>query len=181
MPYSMDHFIEQNDVYLYPGEVLSSNKNIRIITLLGTCVSIILYNKQYKLGGILHGLLPSINDTNKNNANATHYIDSAFYIILEKFLSMGIRRDEIIAKVFGGACLLKSMMKNCIAAKNIEISKILLEKEKIKVIAKDVGGQKARKLIFHPNNGEVYMKYIQNNDLFFNKKTVGQLLEKNNG
>ncbi len=161
--------IKGQDVYLYPGEIFISNNDRKVITLLGTCVSIILYNTEFKLGGIIHGLLPSAEKSNKNinKFDLTNYIDYAFYFVLEKFLSFGIDRSKIKAKLFGGACVIKTLKNNCIGIKNVEQAIYLLNKENIKITAKDVGGNKARKLIFHPNTGEVYMKYIKNTDVFF--------------
>ncbi len=156
------------DVYLYPGEVFISNNDRRVITLLGTCVSIILYSHEHKLGGIIHGLLPSINHTKKKvkSHELTNYIDYAFYLVLEKFLSLGISKSKIKAKLFGGASVIKSLKNANIGSKNIEHSVFLLNKENIKIIAKDTGGSKARKIIFYPKSGEVYMKYLKNTDVF---------------
>jgi chemotaxis protein CheD len=67
------------------------------------------------------------------------------------------------AKVFGGAGLIasNSAVKDKIGRRNIEVALGTLAKEGIKVISRDTGGSKGRKLFLNSKTKEVLIKKLQ--------------------
>ena len=77
-------------------------------------------------------------------------------------LKKGSRKDNIIAKVFGGGEVIdtSSNLFN-IGKRNIEIAEIMLKEEGIKIVASDTAGKFGRKIQFNTQTGAVLMKMIQ--------------------
>lgn len=161
------------DVYLYPGEVCISKKPIRLITLLGSCVSLTFFSRQQRIGAILHALLPAYHgdDISRGKTENLKYLDLAFYYILEKLDNRyGVKRSELEIKLFGGASVFyfggspeqqARSLKEGIGRKNIDKARSLLEKENLEIRSEDTGGIYGRKLHFYPITGDVYVKRIK--------------------
>jgi len=66
----------------------------------------------------------------------------------------------LLAKMFGGACVLEAFRQrqHPLGTKNIEIAQEFLKSESIPLVGHDVGGQCGRKLIFHTDNGAAWVK-----------------------
>ncbi|MBO4729182.1 MAG: hypothetical protein J5631_12220, partial [Spirochaetaceae bacterium] len=56
------HFNKQI-ITILPGEFYSTDKPVLISTVLGSCISIALYDPELKLGGLNHFMLPTTNRT----------------------------------------------------------------------------------------------------------------------
>jgi len=157
-------------VFLKPGEIYISNKSIAVSTVLGSCVSITMFNRQKKLGAICHGLLPKCKHTKKRGCHKickdlNKYVDCAFSHMKQKFLSDSMNQDEIEVKLFGGAEILfpHDHKKGIITVgeKNIKVAAQLIKAEGFKIIASVTGGTTGRKLFFLPHTGEVYLKHLK--------------------
>ncbi|MCK5103045.1 MAG: chemotaxis protein CheD, partial [Cyclobacteriaceae bacterium] len=89
--------------YLYPSAIIVSERPTIIKTVLGSCVSVCMYDKEKKIGGINHFMLPFWRG---NELSSPKYGNVAMGRLLEKMLHIGANKESIIAKVFGGASLL---------------------------------------------------------------------------
>ena len=157
--------------FLKPGEIYISDKPVAVSTVLGSCVSITMFNRQQKLGAICHGLLSKCTHTKKRGCHKIckdlhKYVDCAFSYMKQKFLSHSMNQDEIEVKLFGGAEILlpHDHKKGIITVgeKNIKVAKQLIKAEGFKIIASATGGTAGRKLFFLPHTGEVYLKQLKN-------------------
>lgn len=152
------------DIFLEPGDIYIVRSNRRVVTILGTCISIILYSPTHKKGGIFHAMLPEVIEKYRYNHHASaKYVDYAFYYVLNHLLKNGVSKKSLEAKIFGGASVLSSCQSVEIGIDNIRVGKKLLLEEGIRTVSIDVGGTQARKIVFYPETGDVYMKYITNN------------------
>lgn len=69
-----DHHFGCDAVKILPGEYFATREDTMIVTVLGSCVSVCLYDPKLKIGGMNHFLLPS------DNSNCTGVLaDSARY------------------------------------------------------------------------------------------------------
>lgn len=144
--------------FLLPGAIKVSSATMEITTLLGSCVSVCLWDRRLKQGGINHFMMPYWNGT---GLASPKYGNIAIEKLINNVLLMGSRQEDLIAKVFGGASVLTK--NDCvfnIGERNINIQSKLLSDFNIKVVAKSLGGDKGRKLIFNTRTGVVKMKYI---------------------
>jgi chemotaxis protein CheD len=144
---------------LKPGELFASKNPYKVKTLLGTCVSIVLYDQALKIGGLNHFMLPNGKPDRELPAK---YATQAFSILLKKMEELGSRKSTLKAKVFGGSDNTTFFSKTSfIGQRNVETAIQLLEEAKIPVVAQNTGGNKGRKLLLVTSTGNVYMKFLQ--------------------
>lgn len=144
--------------FLKPGEFFASKTPYKVKTLLGTCVSICLFDKSLRIGGINHFMLP---EGKSDPELPAKYGDQAFKFLLEKLKKHGVKQSSLKAKVFGGADNTTGFARSSrIGERNVEKAIELLELEKIPVIAQNTGGNLGRKIFFYTGTGNVYMKFL---------------------
>lgn len=126
-----------------------------VTTVLGSCIAVCLFDEKRGIGGINHYMLPFWNG---RELASPKYGNIAIESLVKKIEQLGSKRENLVAKVFGGANQLNHKMG--VGQRNIKIAEELLSDLKIKVVAKSLGGHKGRKLNFNTSTGEVFMKYI---------------------
>lgn len=144
------------DCFLNPGDFAFGNEPSRFRTLLGSCVSIILWSRERKLGGMCHYLLPSRAERAKGQQWDGKYADEAFQFFVQNTKIHKVDMREFQAKVFGGADMFSreeriladinssanSLAKNArlVGQRNIEMAKELLDAYKIPIVSENTGG-----------------------------------------
>jgi len=142
--------------YLYPGTLFVPREPHLITTVLGSCVSVCLWNETARVGGINHYLLPLWNG---EGLPTPKYGNIAIAKLIEKVMAYSGPNDKLIAKLFGGASMWeKADGLLAIGLRNIELAQDLLEKHRIPVVASDLGGHQGRKVIFNTADGTVLMR-----------------------
>ena len=120
---------------------------------LGSCVAVVLYDKQKKIGGMAHIMLanspPDSNEVGK-------YADKAIPKIIDSMINEGCQLSNISAMLFGGAEMFffsdrPSIMK--IGTKNTELCKVILKDYNIPIIAEETGGKIGRTIELDCNSG----------------------------
>jgi len=152
-------------VYLRPGEVSVCEEPTKVVTVLGSCVSVTLFHRHTRLGAICHGVLPDCRHgklCGGTCGDMFKYVDCSLLYMLSEFAKRGIQRKEIEVKVFGGADTLASKRENTIGSQNVRIALHIIGLEKMKIAAADVGDSFGRKLIFFSHTGEVFLKRLNN-------------------
>jgi chemotaxis protein CheD len=149
--------IEQH--FLYPSALFASAKPHRVVTVLGSCVSVCLWDPVLSIGGINHFMLPFWNG---NGLASPKYGNIAIEKLIERMLLLGSSKANLRAKVFGGGEVIETNIANFrIGERNIAIAKEMLEAHRIPVVAQSVGGKNGRKLMFVTSTGEVFQKIIE--------------------
>lgn len=136
---------------------------ILITQSLGSCVGIALYDRKKKIVGLAHIMLADSNAV-KNNNNKAKFADTAIEEMLKKMLFLGSVKNDIIAKIAGGACMF-SYTNNSdnflnIGKRNIESTIKYLELKRIPLISMDVGGNYARTVEFDSGTGILMIKTV---------------------
>lgn len=142
--------------YLYPSNIFVSDEPFIVTTVLGSCISVCLFDSVKMIGGINHFMLPFWNGEGLASAK---YGNMAMEKLLGEMLRKGATKKNIQAKMFGGANLVNLTMN--VGERNAETARRLLEKENIRLVAESVGGTAGRKILFDTNSGLVKMRYIQ--------------------
>src|SRR5258706_12030974 len=92
----------RQSVYLLPGQLHASAEPCQIRTILGSCVSICLWDQRQRIGGMNHFLLPA---SRQGEAASLRFADVATEVLLGKLLQMGCRPQDLQAKIFGGSSM----------------------------------------------------------------------------
>jgi len=145
--------------FLLPSELFSSRDQYLVNTILGSCVAVCLHDIRLNVGGINHYMLPYWNGV---GLATPKYGNIAIEKLITQMLQMGCLKNNIIAKVFGGAEVI-NVGKNTfnIGQRNIEIAMQMLADSNIKIIASDIAGTLGRKLQYNTKTGTVMMKKIE--------------------
>lgn len=165
--------MEPKKISIFIGEYHASKNPAIISTVLGSCVAVCLYDPENEIGGMNHILLPGKAEFGKFNQVARYGIN-AMELLINKVMRLGARRDHLKAKVFGGAHLFSSIScDNSVGRKNAEFALEFLNKEGIGITAKDLGGNRPRKVFFYTDSGRAIVKQIKkkNYELVKNSET----------
>lgn len=147
-------------VYLKIGEYYITKVPTVISTVLGSCVGVCLFEKKERIGGLNHILLPGKPDLNYFNDSARYGIN-AMELLINGIIKLGGKKENIIAKAFGGACVTSSFSyENGPGQKNVEFVNRFLKDEAIKLVCHDLGGYDIRKIFLHSNTGDVFLKRL---------------------
>lgn len=139
--------------FLYPGTIFAEPCEYQISTVLGSCVAVCLWDQVIRRGGMNHMMLPLWNG---EGLATPKYGNIAMEKLLDKVLSIGCRREHLVAKVFGGANVSGSGLEVfMIGDRNILLAFQMLEEFGIPVVAKDVGGRVGRKIVMNSASGVV--------------------------
>lgn len=142
-----------NRHFLFPGTIFAEPLEYLISTVLGSCVAVCLWDKVARRGGMNHIMLPLWNG---EGLATPRYGNIAMERLFEKVLSIGCRREHMIAKVFGGANVTGTGLEMfSIGDRNITLVMQMLEEFRILVVAKDVGGRVGRKIVMNTETGVV--------------------------
>src|SRR4051812_50134949 len=88
-------------VYLLPGELHASAEQTQVTTILGSCVSVCLWDQKLRIGGMNHFLLPMWRE---GGGRSTRICDLAIPGVLGKKFRLGGQREKPPGKnVWGGA------------------------------------------------------------------------------
>jgi len=150
----------RKEVRINIGEYCATKEPTIIYTLLGSCVSVCLFDPETRIGGMNHIFLPGRADLKHYGVSARYGIN-AMEMLINEIMGLGGNRHRIVAKTFGGAHILPSIHREIgVGIKIVEFVKEFLKRERIRVISHDLGGNNARKVYFKTNTGDVYVKRI---------------------
>jgi len=151
-------------VHLKPGELYIAREPTVISTVLGSCVSVVMFNSRLKMGAMSHGLLPE-GDRETDKENLFRYVDFSTAYLFKAFLQQGLKPHEIEVKVFGGAdmfAIKKNGNGKSVGKQNINMALNILEKNRLHPLSLDVGGKQGRKIFMLSHTGEVFLKRLNN-------------------
>lgn len=154
-----DEASERQRLHLHAGQLATFDTPAALTTILGSCVAVCLWDEGAGVGGMNHFLLPHwVGD----GLASPRFGNIAVGSLIEQVLAMGGQPNRLQAKVFGGACVLAGAAEEGehLGQRNVEVALKILGREGIDVLARDVGGRRARKLIFHTDNGSAWVKRL---------------------
>jgi chemotaxis protein CheD len=145
---------------ILPGEYYATNKDMALVTVLGSCVSACLRDRESGIGGMNHFMLPDegkLVGTHGNVSAGGRYGVHAMELLINQILKLGGRRDRLEAKGF--------MLSN-VGEQNANFIVEYLSVERIPIMARDLLDVWPRKIYYFPRSGKVMVKRLRkvNND-----------------
>jgi chemotaxis protein CheD len=146
-------------IYLHPGHLFASTQPSTVTTILGSCVSLCLWDPLVLIGGTNHYVLPF---SVAGDIASPRFGTVAIEALIKKVISLGGTKNRLQAKLFGGACVIEAFREKAdhIGMCNAQIAESNLRALGIPVVEQDLGGCRGRKLIFNTDNGESWVKYL---------------------
>ena len=152
-----DAFFKSDAVKVLPGEYFVHNEDITIMTTLGSCIAACLWDRNARVGGMNHFMLP---DGNGLAGSGGRYGSYAMEVLINELLKRGATRGTLEAKVFGGGAVISSMTTLNVGERNTEFVMEYLKTERIPVVSKDVMDVYPRKVCFLPASGKAMVKRL---------------------
>ena len=141
--------------FLHPCTIFVHREEHDVSTILGSCISVCLWDPQLRLGGINHYMLPLWNG---EGLPTPKYGNIAIETLIDKMLSLGSRKDRLIAKVFGGARVIAGDARPfSVGDRNITVACENLATHSIPLAAVKVGGTCGIKIRFNTQSGIVLL------------------------
>jgi len=140
---------------IYSEQLYVSVAPSEIVTVLGSCVAVCLFDTKNKISGMNHYLLPLWNG---NGLKSLKYGNISIERLIEAMQAVGADHRSIEAKIFGGA-MLNINSELSVGPHNISVAIDMLRHYHIPLIAQDVGGNRGRKVVFSNEDGSAYVKY----------------------
>lgn len=157
----------KNIKVIHPGEFYVSKDDEIIGTLLGSCISVCLYDQENSLAGMNHFMLPGkISESDIFKDRSARYGITAINDLIKSMQKNGGVKKNFKAKIFGGGHVLNTKEPGpSIPEDNIRLAKIMMEIEDIEIVDCDVGSNFTRKILLDVSSGKVYLKKSTREDL----------------
>jgi chemotaxis protein CheD len=149
---------------IQPGEVYVGIKGEIISTVLGSCISVCMFDSDKGISGMNHFMLPRGKHENASkdiNSNSTRYGNWAMEFLINEMIKAGARKEALEVKVFGGGQVLSEMEFMDIGQRNIDFVFSYLVQEGMQIDRHDVGGIYPRKVLFFGDTGRVRVKKLK--------------------
>ncbi|HJV28103.1 MAG TPA: chemoreceptor glutamine deamidase CheD [Aromatoleum sp.] len=154
-------------VKILPGDYHTTDREIVIVTVLGSCVSACIRDPLLGIGGMNHFMLPhERNDGPTPVSSAARYGTYAMEVLINDLVKRGGRRERFEVKLFGGGRVIKGFNVTNVGERNARFATEYMKLEGLKVAASDLLDDCPRKVYFFPRTGRVLVKKLRrlNND-----------------
>jgi chemotaxis protein CheD len=143
-------------VFLHPGEWVAAAEPTEVTTILGSCVSVCLWDVGGAAGGMNHFLLPG---EGTPGLGAGRFADTALPALLDEVLRLGGRMGSLRAHVAGGACMTAALSAaDHLGLRNAAAARAFLAASGIPVARDATGGVHGFRIRFRIDTGAVSVR-----------------------
>ena len=127
---------------------------------LGSCVGVVLYDPESKVGALLHILLPS-QQMGRDRSNPGRFPETAIPLVLAEMEAAGAQRERLTARLVGGASMFgPSAAVMGMGERNVAAARQALAAQHIPVVAEDVLERVGRSVYVHLDDGRVEVRTV---------------------
>jgi chemotaxis protein CheD len=134
---------------------------------LGSCVAIALYDRDMRIGGLAHILLPSPS-MSRETSNPAKFPETIVPVMIAEMRKLGSSDSaRISAKIVGGASMFGQLVTGSgmnIGERNIASTRLTLAALGIPVVAEDTGLDYGRSVYFHLDDGRLDVRSLKKGD-----------------
>ena len=153
-----DPHFNNNAVKILPGEYFVHDEDLLITTTLGSCIAACLWDRNRRIGGMNHFMLPE--SSGHDGPDGGRYGSFAMELLINELMKLGAQRNTLEAKVFGGGQVISGMHSLNVGERNTRFVLDYLKTEHITVVSKDVLDIYPRKVCFLPASGKAMVKRL---------------------
>jgi len=146
-------------LFLDPGQLFVSDESVLVKTILGSCVSVCLYDRVKRIGGMNHYLLP--HPTRDAAADDGRYGATSITLLMRRIAEIGASLQRLRAVVVGGGRPVGGDRGPQVGAANREIALEMLRRQGIPLLREETGGEYGRRLFFNTGTGEITVSIIE--------------------
>lgn len=134
---------------------IAFDTQILVSFALGSCVGICLYDAKKKIAGMAHIILPCSRDS-LHQENPYKFADAGVKLLVRDMVRSGAEPSRIVAKIAGGAQMFETHDKTWeIGELNTNMVRHVLRKERISIVAEDMGKNYGRTILFYAKDGKL--------------------------
>lgn len=149
------------DVLVKMAEIGVGYRHGTLKTLLGSCIGIFLYERNLRIAGLAHVVLP---DSAGREVAIGKYADTAIPETIRRMESLAFGKTlSLVAKIAGGANMFQAVTTNSfhsIGQQNLLAVEKFLSDLQIPILARHVGGTVGRNLIADVSSGNVQIQMV---------------------
>jgi chemotaxis protein CheD len=149
-----DAHFRHEAVKVLPGEYWVDSEDVLVMTTLGSCIAACLWDRQAKVGGMNHFMLPD------GAGDCGRYGSYAMELLINEMMKRGATRQTMEAKIFGGGAVISGMNSLNVGERNTQFVTDYLKTERIPIVSKDVLDVYPRKVCFLPASGKAMVKRL---------------------
>lgn len=152
---------DAHHIFLEPGDYFVGGQDYVVRTLLGSCVSIVLWHPQRRLGAMSHFLLGSQSGPCSGRSPGL-YADQAIDAMARELALAGAAIEQCIGKLFGGGDMFPEYRvpdSPHVGYKNGEAARALLAERGVVIAAEDLFGVGHRDVTFDVSSGDVWVRH----------------------
>lgn len=160
------HRPDETRVRVHPGGYYVGYGDLRIETILGSCVAACARDPVAGVGGINHFMLPlesRFDTATWAPTRSTRYGVHAMEMLINAILTRGGCRERLEFKLFGGGRVLRHM-KSDVGANNIAFVRQFAATERLKVVGEDLGDTFSRRLIYDVRSGRALVRRMSSGE-----------------
>ena len=143
--------------FLEPGYIFVATRPSVISEVMGSCVSVCLYDRKRKTGGMNHFRFPDIREKHLTTAL---YGNVATIALIRMMIGDGSNKKHLEAQIIGGSYNRLVSPRN-IGRENIMTARSILARERVNLVSEDVGGEKGRKVVFNTRTNEIAIMKVE--------------------
>jgi len=148
LPTEYQHYLERGCIYVSTGEGV-------VQTVLGSCVSVCLWDDARKCGGMNHFIHPH---TTQRELATPRYGNVATVGLIKLMQEEGCSIETLGAHIIGGGH--PDGAVDSAGSKNVEVARRVLIEKGVRILSEDVGGCVGRKVIFNLVTGDVIVMKV---------------------
>ncbi|HEX7927264.1 MAG TPA: chemotaxis protein CheD [bacterium] len=138
---------------------LGSAPGSLITYALGSCIAVVAWDPQLKIGGLLHFQLPESKGFEQQAAqNPYKFADTGIAALFNELLAAGSHKNRLVVGIFGGANMMKDEQVFQIGIRNARATKKMLWQAALFIKYEDVGGTTNRTVSLDLATGKIKMK-----------------------
>ena len=144
---------------LKAGEIFFSREPAHVEAVLGSCVAVALRDPRSGVGGMNHYLVPRW----RGGPETAKYGDVANVWLLARFERLGIPVSRLCAKVFGGACVIRSFCDrpNRLCDENVATARTFLGGHRIPIDEEHVAGTSGLRVAWDTGDGRASVRRLR--------------------
>jgi len=133
--------------------------SLRLKTILGSCVGVVLHDPVRRISGLAHVMLPR---SHRNDPSIGKYADTAIPALLAMLTGNGSRPSSLRAYLIGGARMFPIAAGGIgsIGDQNVSAARRVLQEASVPIVFEDTGGTRGRTVIFDNARGEVSVRSL---------------------
>jgi chemotaxis protein CheD len=156
-----DSHFRNEAVKVLPGEFFVYDEDILVMTTLGSCIAACIWDRERRIGGMNHFLLPDVGSGGGGGgADSGRYGSYAMDLLIGELVKRGATRSTMEAKIFGGGAVISGMNSINVGERNTAFVLDYLRTERITIVSKDVLDIYPRKVCFLPASGKAMVKRL---------------------